>query len=161
MPNTSWFQPLESQDFLLSPSSYHCKLNVFVFWTAGRTKQAVWRRHSVLWGAVICIFKLSSDIWISKVGRFYSCIRLYACWSCQLISTAVYLLLPFFIFIVNVPLKDYIILFAPFFSLTTFLSVQPFLPRDNCLIHRCITVPPPDPHNHRCLWSRHTFQWGV
>lgn len=53
---------------------------------------------------------------------------------------------------VNVPLKDYIILFAPFFPSAHFSVFIPFLPRDNWLIHQCLTPPPPDPQHHR-----HTF----
>lgn len=53
---------------------------------------------------------------------------------------------------VNVPLKDYIILFAPFFPSAHFSVFILFLPRDNWLIHQCITPPPPDPQHHQ-----HTF----
>lgn len=64
---------------------------------------------------------------------------------------------------VNVPLKDYIILFfffAPFLPLVI-LSAEPFLPRDNWLIHRCITPPPPDPQFPSRTARLLCFYWCV
>lgn len=48
-----------------------------------------------------------------------------------------------------------------FFPLSTFLSVQSFLPRDNWLIQQSITPPPPDPQYPPCLWSWGSFQCHV
>lgn len=101
------------------------------------------------------IFNYCSDISIDK--------HLYMLWSFQLSTAALCLLLPCFS-VCECPFKA---LHHPlcsffFFSLSTFLSVQPFLPRDNWLIHQCITPPPPDPQCHGCLRSsRHTFQGHV
>lgn len=60
---------------------------------------------------------------------------------------------------VNVPLKDYIILFAPFFPSAHFSVFILFLPRDNWLIHQCITPPPPDPQHHRHTFPEPCLPW--
>lgn len=133
-----------SEDFLLFSLSYHCGLNVLCCKTS-----------SMKMDLDGYFFNYCSDISIDK--------HLYMLWSFQLSTAALCLLLPCFS-VCECPFKA---LHHPlcsffFFSLSTFLSVQPFLPRDNWLIHQCITPPPPDPQCHGCLRSsRHTFQGHV
>lgn len=83
-----------------------------------------------------------------KIRRFKAILRLVF-WSISSLCANAAALCPLSVpLIVIVPLKDYIILFAPsppHFS--NFVGVQPFLPRDNWLIHFCVTPPPPDPQN--------------
>ncbi len=35
---------------------FHCKQNIFIFWTVGRTKPHIWRRHLGSSETVICVF---------------------------------------------------------------------------------------------------------
>lgn len=42
------FHLLKYEKSLFHSVSYHCKLNILVFWTFGQTKQATWKHHSVL-----------------------------------------------------------------------------------------------------------------
>ena len=137
----------KSEHFLFYCISYHCTWNLFVFWTAG------WKQTSSTRMTCRLFF---SESWIHNENILHSLAHFAVASALQPCICCYH-----FIFFVNVPLKDYIILCAPFSSLATFLSVQPFLPRDKWLIHRCITLPPPDPQYHRRLWSQHTFQWRV
>lgn len=67
------------------------------------------------------------------------------------------------IFTVNIPLKDYIILLAPFLPLVL-LCAQSFLPRNNWLTHQSKTLTPPPPpapsHStelHQSIWHHLLF----
>lgn len=108
-----------------------------------------------------CILYICGSCMNDSMFFFFSLLLLLLCFSflghlnrqtSQLCTVARHLIVTTSRSFVNVPLKDYIILFAPFFPSAHFSVFILFLPRDNWLIHQCITPPPPDPQHHR-----HTF----
>ena len=54
--NICWSQLLKCQDFLLLFVVYDGEERASGFWTAGWTKDAIWRRHFGLWETVMSIF---------------------------------------------------------------------------------------------------------
>ncbi len=60
---------------------YHCKLNIFGFWTFGQTKQDIWRHHLNLWEFVMGIVSHCFNLDYSKtrISRLYMMKLIVSC----------------------------------------------------------------------------------